>query len=138
MTVFKAVRLGASVRLDGDHAVVRESGAVAPEWRGAQLLVAAVAAGYATELAAAAGRLEIPVRTLEVEAAGHLTSRRDDRYGIVAIEVDAVVDAAVEDAERVSLAAEIALDRCVVASALDVPLSHHVRVEQPHLREVPA
>ena len=123
----RALRLSASVRLVDGRPAVAESRPADPDRAGPELLVAAVAAGYATSLAAAAGRLSIPVRALEVDAVGHLTARRDGRYGFVGIEVDAVLDTDPEHEERLPLAAELARDGCAVAGALDVPLSHRVR-----------
>ena len=78
---------------------LREAGPDSSAWRGAELLVAAVASGYAAELAAA-------------------------------------VDTADDHSERLQLAAELALDRCPVVAALDVPLSHTVRLERARLQEV--
>ncbi len=126
--LFKAHRVTATARLEGDRLDVTEATQDEARWRGAELLVAAVAGGYAAELAAAAERLEIPVEALEVEASGHLTSRRDGRYGLVAVEVDATLQTEEENAGQAAVAGEVALDRCIVATALDVPLSHRVHV----------
>jgi uncharacterized OsmC-like protein len=134
MSLFKTVRLTASARVEDGCTIVEEVRRAGPQWRGAELLVAAVAADYATELTSAAQRLGIPVEAVQVEASGHLTARRDDRYGLVAIELDAVVLGCAEECDRIPLAAEVALDRCIVAGALDVPFSHQVRAV-PHVLE---
>lgn len=135
MSVRNTLRLVASVRLVDGRPVVRESRHTDPAWRGAELLVAAVATGYAMSLSAAAGRLSIPVHGLEVEAAGHLTARRGGRYGLVGIELDSVLETDPGNEERLPLAAELARDRCAVVGALDVPLSHRVRAAAPALQE---
>lgn len=132
----RSTTLSASVRIDGDRHELREAGPSSPEWHGAELLVAGVASAYAAELAAAAARLDVPVDALEVDARGHLTERRDDRYAFVAIELDVVVDADEALGERVQLAAEIARDRCPVTAILDVPLSLAVETQRSRLQEV--
>ncbi|HSP71987.1 MAG TPA: OsmC family protein [Gaiellaceae bacterium] len=134
----RSTTLTASVRIEGDRHELRESGPDASAWRGAELLVAAVASGYAAELAAAAERLAIPVASLEVDAVGHLTARRDGRHAFVGLELAAAVDTGDDHCERLQLAAEVALDRCPVVGALDVPLSHTVRLERARLQEVPS
>ncbi|MGZ4388005.1 MAG: OsmC family protein [Gaiellaceae bacterium] len=132
----RSTTLTASVRIEGDRHELREAGPDSSAWRGAELLVAAVASGYAAELAAAAERLAIPVASLEVDAVGHLTARRDGRHAFVGLELAAAVDTGDDHSERLQLAAELALDRCPVVAALDVPLSHTVRLERARLQEV--
>lgn len=117
----RSTTLTASVRI--------EEGAHAPH-DGVEQLVAALASSYAAELAAAAERLAVPVDAIEVDAAAHLTERTDGRHDFVALELAAVVDAPSQHTERLQLAAELALDRCPVVAALDVPLSHAVRIQE--------
>lgn len=110
-------------------ASVRFEGGAHPPHDGIEQLVAALAASYAGELAAAAERLGLLLDAIEVDAAAHLTERPDGRQDFVALELDAEADAG--DPDLLRLAAELALDRCPVAAALDVPLSHTVRAREP-------
>ncbi len=130
MRLFQAYRVTATARAEDGLLDVVESPSGDPGRRGAELLVAAVAGGFAAEYAAAARRLELPVGPVEVEASAHLTARRDGRYGLVGVELEALVHTDGGDA-RAALAGDIARDRCVVAAVLDVPLSHSIRIAAP-------
>lgn len=94
-------------------------------WSPEELLLAACASSYELTLERIAEQRQLPLRSLEVRAAGHVTRRNDGHRGFVAIELDAELvtdpDRVVEARSIVSLAQSV----CIVTQALDVPL--HVR-----------
>ncbi|MEP7334401.1 MAG: OsmC family protein, partial [Actinomycetota bacterium] len=57
-------------------------------WSPEELLLAACASCYELTIVAVAKKDEIPIHSLEVQSAGHLTRRGDGRLGFVVVELD--------------------------------------------------
>jgi organic hydroperoxide reductase OsmC/OhrA len=90
-------------------------------WTPEELLIGSLAACFELTVAAIADYKGVPLHAVRVDATGHV-ERKDSRYRFLLIEldVDLETDAGHEsDAEHV---AEVAKDRCIVGSALDVPV----------------
>jgi organic hydroperoxide reductase OsmC/OhrA len=95
-------------------------------WSPEELLLAACASCYELTVVAVAEHRQVPLHSLEVRAAGHVTRRSVGRLGFVAIELDVEL---VTDPDLVAEAEDVAKRAqavCIVTQALDVPL--HVRV----------
>jgi peroxiredoxin-like protein len=96
-------------------------------WNPEELLVNALASCYAITLETMAGRLDVPLRDLHLDAVGHV-ERRNGAWEFVLIELDVglMTDPGFEAvAER---AAEIAEERCIVGRALKTPVDVRVVV----------
>jgi organic hydroperoxide reductase OsmC/OhrA len=90
-------------------------------WSPEELLIGSLAACFELTAVAIADFKGVPLHTIRVDATGHV-ERKDSQYRFVLIEldVDLETDAGCEhDAERV---AEVAKERCIVGSALEVPV----------------
>lgn len=101
-------------------------------WSPEELVVSAAASCYALTLAAVLERRAIPVHSLSVSAAGHVTRRDDGRFGFVAVELDLHLETDGERIEDAMRAATRAKDLCIVNMALDVPvrLGHDIRAAE--------
>jgi organic hydroperoxide reductase OsmC/OhrA len=96
-------------------------------WSPEELLVGSLAACLELTVVAIAEYKGVPLHTIRIDATGHV-ERKDSRYQFVLIELDVELgtDAGRErEAERV---AEVAKERCIVGSALDVPVRLSVDV----------
>jgi organic hydroperoxide reductase OsmC/OhrA len=90
-------------------------------WSPEELLVGSLAACLELTVVAIAEYKGVPLHTIRIDATGHV-ERKDSRYQFILIELDVELetDAGRErEAERV---AEVAKERCIVGSALDVPV----------------
>jgi organic hydroperoxide reductase OsmC/OhrA len=97
-------------------------GGVAGVWSPEDLLVASAASCYAVTLAAIAERAEVPLRSVDVSGAGHVTRRDDGKFGFVAIELDVRFETDPELVGAAERAAKRAKELCIVSMALDVPV----------------
>lgn len=137
MSVVKDFRFPVSVRLvEGRRTVASAPGkadlavATPPEfiggvpgvWSPEDLLVASTAACYAVTLAAVSDRLDVPIRSLAVSGAGHVTRRDDGKFGFVAIELDVRFETDPDLVEAAERAARRAKELCIVTMALDLPV----------------
>ena len=89
-------------------------------WSPEELLIGSLAACFELTVVAIADRKDVPLHAIRVDATGHV-ERKDSRYRFMLFELDVELetDAGREhDAENL---AELAKERCIVASALDVP-----------------
>jgi uncharacterized OsmC-like protein len=77
-------------------------------------------------LRAVADRLRIPLHELEVEAIGHLERAPEGGYRFTLVDLDVAAETDPGHVEALERAARIAEKRCIVGSALGVPL--HVRL----------
>jgi organic hydroperoxide reductase OsmC/OhrA len=141
MGIFKVHRYGVRTRYGGSRSLDLEAPgkpllrvASPPEfrngvqgvWSPEELLVGSLAACFERTFVAIAEYKGMPLHAIRVDATGHV-QRKDSRYRFVLFELDVELgtDAGREhEAERI---AELAHERCLVGSALDVPV--HLSVE---------
>lgn len=95
-------------------------------WSPEELLVNAAGSCYAITLRAIAERLEIPLHELEVEATGHVERAPAGGYRFTLVDLDVAAETDPPHVEALERAAKLAEKRCIVGSALGVPL--HVRL----------
>lgn len=95
-------------------------------WSPEELLLAACASCYELTIVAVARKDDIPIYSLEVRSAGHVTRRSDGRLGFVVIELDVELVTSPDRIEDADAAARRAKDVCIVTLALEVPV--HLRV----------
>ena len=144
MTVMKDLQFPVSVRWRGGRLAradgpEKESlelatppefpGGLAGYWSPEDLLVAAAASCFALTLAAVAERREAPLLDATVQATGHLGRGDDGRLGFTAIEIAATLETIAGGEEAVHAAAKAAEERCLIARALEVPVSVAVSVK---------
>lgn len=70
-------------------------------------------------LAAVAERRGLPLRALDVRAAGDVTLRPDGRFGFTVVELDVVLETDPGFEDTACLSAEMAERACLVAESLD-------------------
>jgi hypothetical protein len=87
-------------------------------------------------LAALLERRAIPIHSLDVSSAGHVTRRDDGRFGFVALELDLYLETDDDRVEEAARAATHAKDACIVTMALDVPVRLGVNVRAAALERV--
>jgi organic hydroperoxide reductase OsmC/OhrA len=105
----------------------RDFGGTHPEfWSPEELLVGAAGTCYAITLRAVAERLRIPLHELEVEAAGHLERAAEGGYRFTLVDLDVAAETDPGHVDALERAAVLAEKRCIVGTALGVPL--HVRL----------
>lgn len=95
-------------------------------WSPEELLLAACASCYELTIVAVATKRDIPIHSLEVRSAGHVTRRDDGRLGFVVVELDVELVTSPDRVADAEAAARRAKDVCIVTIALDVPV--HLRV----------
>jgi peroxiredoxin-like protein len=102
-------------------------------WSPEDFLVAAAASCYSVTLVAIAGRRQIPLYDLTVEAAGRLGALEDGRFGFRAIELNVQIETEVGQIAAVRKAAERAEHGCFVSLALGIPVKVEldVRAREP-------
>lgn len=103
-------------------------GGVKGEWTPEDLLVAAVASCYAVTLDAVAAGMSLPLRSLEVRAAGDVTRRVDSGFRFSFVELDVSLETDPGREAEAYRAAELAEQRCLVSASLDVPVYAEVDV----------
>jgi organic hydroperoxide reductase OsmC/OhrA len=90
-------------------------------WSPEELLVGSLAACLELTVVAIAEYKEVPIHTIRIDATGHV-ERKDSQYRFVLIELDVELETdpgREREAERV---VEVAHERCIVGSALEVPV----------------
>ena len=107
-------------------------------WSPEELLLAACASCYELTIIAVARKDDIPIRSLEVRSAGHVTRRDDGRLGFVVVEFDVDFVTSPDRISDAEAAARRAKELCIVTISLDVPvhLRVHARAEAAELEEV--
>jgi organic hydroperoxide reductase OsmC/OhrA len=113
-------------------------GGVAGVWSPEDLLVASIGSCFAVTLAAVAERRGIPLRTLEIDASGHVTARSDGPFGFTEVVVHAAIETEAGFENDVREAAEAAELGCLVASSVDFPVRFELDVHAPALIGAPA
>ncbi|HEY7602963.1 MAG TPA: OsmC family protein [Gaiellaceae bacterium] len=113
-------------------------GGVEGVWSPEDLLVASVGSCFAVTLVAVAERRGIPLRSLEVDASGHVTYRKDGPFGFTEVVVRAAVETEVGFEHDVRDAAEAAELGCLVANSVDFPVRVEVDVHAPLAIGAPA
>ena len=141
MAIVKTFRYPVSVEWWGGelmNAHAREKGSlrVAPPhdfggthpnfWSPEEMLAAAVGSCYAITLRAIAERRRIPLHELDVEAIGQLERAPEGGYRFALVELDVAAETDPGHVDALERAATLAEKRCIVASALGVPV--HVRL----------
>ncbi len=91
-------------------------------WSPEELLLAACASCYELTVAGVAARRGVPIHSIEVRSAGHVTRRDDGRLGFIVIELDVVLGTEPEFVAAAEATARLAKDVCIVTTALDVPV----------------
>ena len=105
----------------------REFGGTHPNfWSPEEMLAGAAGGCFAITLRAVAERLRIPLHELEVEAIAHVERDPEGGYRFSLVDLDVAAETDPGHVEALERAAETAEKRCIVASALGVPL--HVRL----------
>jgi len=113
-------------------------GGIEGVWSPEDLLVASVGSCFAVTLVAVAERRGIPLRSLDIDASGHVTTRRDGPFGFTEVVVRAAVETEAGFENDVREAAEAAELGCLVASSVDFPVRFELDVHAPALSGAPA
>jgi uncharacterized OsmC-like protein len=95
-------------------------------WSPEELLVGSLAACLELTVDAIAEYKGVPLHTIRINATGHV-ERKDHRYRFVLIELDVELETDPGREREAEKVAEIANERCIVGSALEVPV--HLSVE---------
>jgi len=90
-------------------------------WSPEELLVASLAACFELTVAAIAEYKDLPLHALQVDATGHV-ERKDSRYRFMLVELDVELETDAGREHELEHVAEVAKERCIVGSALDVPV----------------
>jgi organic hydroperoxide reductase OsmC/OhrA len=97
-------------------------GGVEGVWSPEDLLVASVGSCFAVTLLAVAERRQVPVRGLGIGASGHVTQRKDGRFGFTEVDIHATFETEPGFEEEAAEAAHAAENGCLVAGSLDFPV----------------
>ncbi|HEY7693443.1 MAG TPA: OsmC family protein [Gaiellaceae bacterium] len=97
-------------------------GGVAGVWSPEDLLVASIGSCFAVTLVGIAERRGIPLRSLEIDARGHVTRRTDGPFGFTEVAVHAAVETELGFEHDLREAAEAAELGCLVANSVDFPV----------------
>ena len=90
-------------------------------WSPEELLVASLAACFELTVAAIAEYKGIPLHVIQVDATGHV-ERKDSRYRFMLFELDVELETDAGRERELEHVAEVAKERCLVGSALEVPV----------------
>ena len=90
-------------------------------WSPEELLVGSLAACLELTVVAIAEYKGVPLHTVRIDATGHV-ERKDSRYRFVLIELDVELETDAGREREAEHVAEAAKERCIVGSALDVPV----------------
>jgi len=136
MTIVKLHRYGVRARSDGSPGLTLEapgkprlSVASPPEfkdgipgvWSPEELLIGALAACFELTVVAIAAYKGLPLHAVKVDATGHVL-RKDTKYHFSLFELDVDLETDAGREQEVARIAELAHERCLVESALDVPV----------------
>jgi len=102
-------------------------GGVVGRWTPEDLLVASAATCWQLTFLALADRRGIPVRALELDAVGEVTTREDRRFTFTGIDLDVRIETEPGQVDAARAAAEEAEPLCIVGIVLDLPV--RVRIE---------
>ena len=142
MSITKVHRYGLRARYQGSQGLTLEAPgkpvlrvANAPEfrsglegvWSPEELLTGALAACYERTVVAIAEHKGMPLRDLRVDATGHV-QRKDNRYHFMLFELDVEIETDPGHKHEADHIAELATGRCIVESALKVPVHLNVHV----------
>ncbi len=149
MDIFKVHRYGVRTRYEGCQTLSLEAPGkpmlrvasptefrndIDGVWSPEELLTGSLAACYERTLVAIAEYEGVPLHALRVDATGHV-QRKDSKYHFVLFELDIDLETDVGREREAEHVAELAHERCLVGSALDVPV--HLSVET-HARSMAA
>lgn len=95
-------------------------------WSPEELLIGALAACFERTVVAIAAYKGTPLHAVKVDATGHVL-RKDAKYHFSLFELDVDLETEAGREHEVERIAELAHERCLVESALDVPV--HVSIE---------
>lgn len=101
-------------------------GGIRGAWSPEELLVGSLAACLELTVVAIAEYKGMPLHTIRIDATGHV-EQKDHRYRFVLIELDVELETDAGREREAEKVAEIANERCIVGSALEVPV--HLSVE---------
>lgn len=103
-------------------------------WSPEELLTGALATCYELTLVAIAERRELPMSAIKVDATGHV-ERKHERYCFILFELEVELETDALHTHEVEELAHLAKERCIVGSALGVPvhLSLRTRVAGEHV-----
>jgi organic hydroperoxide reductase OsmC/OhrA len=96
-------------------------------WSPEELLVASFAACYELTAVAIAEYKGLPLHTIRVDATGHV-ERKDGAYRFMLLELDVELETDAGREHELEHVAEVAKERCLVGSALDVPIRLGVEI----------
>jgi organic hydroperoxide reductase OsmC/OhrA len=96
-------------------------------WTPEELLVASLAACYELTVAAIAEYKGVPLHDVRVDATGHV-ERKDHQYRFMLFELDVELETDAGHERAMEHVADAANERCLVGSALDVPVRLTVEV----------
>jgi organic hydroperoxide reductase OsmC/OhrA len=105
-------------------------------WSPEDLLVASVASCFAVTLVAVAERRAVPLRGLDVGAAGTVTQRPDGRFGFTEVVLDVVLRTDAGFEAEAADAAEAAELGCLMVASVDFPVRVELDVQASPLLEV--
>lgn len=141
MSIVKLHRYGVRAQSDGSPCLALEapgkpslSVASPPEFKGGipgvwspeELLIGALAACFERTVVAIAAHRGIPLHAVKVDATGHVL-RKETKYHFSLFELDVDLETDPGREHEVERIAELAHERCLVESALDVPV--HLSVD---------
>ena len=136
MSIVKVHRYGVRTRNQGAQGLTLEAPgkpmlqvASPPEFRGGmrgvwspeELLVGSLGACYERTVVAIAEYKGMPLHAVRVDATGHV-QRKDSKYHFVLFELDVDLETEAGREHEAEHIAELAHERCLVGSALDVPV----------------
>jgi organic hydroperoxide reductase OsmC/OhrA len=113
-------------------------GGIEGVWSPEDLLVASIGSCFAVTLAGVAERRAIPLRSLDVDATGHVTNRDDGPFGFTAVVLRVAVETEMGFEHDVRDAVEVAELGCLVANSVDFPVRVELHVHAPALVGAPA
>lgn len=94
-------------------------------WSPEELLIASLAACFELTVVAVAEHKAVPLHAVTVDATGHV-ERKDSAYRFMLFELDVELETDPGREHELEHIAEVAKERCLVGSALDVPLRLNV------------
>jgi len=97
-------------------------------WGPGELLIGALATCYELMVLAIAKRLTVPIHAVRTDSSGHI-EHKNGVYSFVVIELDVQIETEPDHEHAADYVAELARERCIVASALNVPIRLNVEIE---------